>query len=155
MPPTPPSDHKKTIIILLVVAAVTVLGFWYYKFHPFWPARTPTVSGPSMPAPLPEPKDLRFIQGELTQIVGKTMMVKVNKLVGQNFSSSRIISEEYKVVVGDKTELLKLASSSGSVKPAKITLKDFKKGNAVVAYSDRNLVAFKEFTAVKVELLPR
>src|SRR3989338_548626 len=144
------------MLILLVVVAVAAFGFWYYKFAPAKPAPSPTVfSAPSLPTPLPEPTDIRFIQGEIMQVVGKTLIVKVNKLVGQNFASSKIVSEEYKVIIGAKTELLKLTSTEGGPqKSAKAVIKDFKKGGAVAAYAEQNLIGFKEFTARKVELLP-
>ena len=160
MPPIPSSDHKKTIIILLVVAAIAVLGFWYYKYGSFrfvqGPAVQPSPSGHPVFTPLPEPTDLRFIQGKIDQIVGKALIVKVNKLVaGKDFASNKIVTEEYKVIVGAKTELVKLTSDAGVQKSAKAVLKDFKKGNAVAAYASQNLINFKEFTAVKVEILSR
>lgn len=155
MPPTPPSDHKKNIIILLIIAVLAAFGFWYYKSRLSSPVSQPIVSGSPVSTPLPEPKELHFIQGEIVQVVGKTLMVKVSKLVGSSFASSRIVTEEYKVTVDDKTELVKMVSSSetSAQKAVKATLKDFKKGYMVAAYADRNLVQFKEFTAVKVELL--
>lgn len=157
MPPEPPIDYKKTLIIILVLAAIAALGFGYYKFGPFFSAKPPAPSAIPGPVftPLSEPTELYFIQGEIAQVIGKTLMVLVNKLVGQDFASSKIISEEYKVSVGNKTELLKLNPEGETQKPVKAALKDFKKGNAIKAYTDRNTVIFKEFTAVKIELLPR
>lgn len=110
-----------------------------------------------------------FIQGELTQIGERTMVVKVDKLAGQSFESSRVVSEKYKVIVGDTTELVKLTlpAKSPQTKPgseppaalqpvsAKITFEDFKKGDYVSVYAAKNLIETKEFTAVKIELLPK
>lgn len=155
MPPSPSSD-KNTLVIVVAAIVVVLLGFFYYQYY------TPPLKKIAKPSPvsspLPELKDLRFVQGELIQIVGKTMIVRLKKLVGQNFESSQVISEEYKVAIGDKTELVKLIPASGpsaQPKPVKITLKDFKKGDAVAVYADKNLIEIKEFIAVKIELLPR
>lgn len=155
MPPEPSSD-KSYIVIVLVAMVVALLGFFYYKYYNYSPLQNNISKPPALTPPLPEPTDLRFIQGEIVQVVGKTLMVRVNKLVGQDFASSKIVSEEYKVIIGAKTELVKFTSEKdGSQKSAKAVLKDFKKGYAVAAYAEQNLIGFKEFTAVKIELLPR
>ena len=153
MPPAPSSD-KNTIVIAVAALVVVLLGFFYYKYYYTSPLEK-VFKPPPVTAPLPELKDLRFVRGEITQIVGKTMTVRVNKLVGQNFESSKAVPEEYKVVIGDKTELLKLTFPSGPFaqpKPAKIKPKDFKKGDTVTVYTDKNLTETKEFMATKIEL---
>lgn len=139
--------------MVIAASAVVLLGFFYYQYYT--PPLERFAKPPPVTSPLPELKDLRFVQGEIVQIIGKTMTVRVKKLVGQDFASSQAVSEEYQVVIGDKTELVKLALHAEGQKPVKAVLKDFKKGDGVAVYADKNLVEIKEFTATKVELLPK
>lgn len=164
MPPI--SSDKNIIVIVLVGIIVVLLGVLYYNYTSLQErVAKPGVLG----TPLPEVKDLRLVQGEITDIAGKILTVKINKLIGPGFDSSKIVSEERKVVVGDKTEIVKLtfpaltlASAPAAVpnvpvqpKLDKISFKDLKKGDFVGAYADKNIVGVKEFTATKIELLPR
>lgn len=161
----PTSSDKNIVVIVLVGIIIVLLGVLYYNYTSLQERAAKSGVG----APLPEVKDLRLIQGEVTDIAGTILTVKVNKLIGWGFDSSKVISEEYKVVIGDKTELLKLISLSEpsraksvsepsspvQLKPVKIILKDFKKGDSVSVYADKNLVETKDFTARKIEVLPK
>ena len=163
MSPTP--SDKNIIVIILVGIIIVLLGVLYYNYVSLQEKVAKTVTS----APLPEVKDLRLIQGEITDIAGKILTVKANKLLGSGFDSSRVVSEERRVVVGEKTEIVKLtfpsstftsapvAASNAPIQPKtdKISFKDLKKGDFIGAYADKNIVSASEFTAVKVELLPK
>lgn len=163
MPPI--SSDKNIIVIILVGIIIVLLGVLYYNYTSL--QERAAKSGIS--APLPEVKDLRLIQGEITDIAGKILTVRVNKLIGPGFDSGKVVSEERRVVVGDKTEIVKLTfpvstftsapvtAPAVSVQPKaeKASFKDLKKGDFVGAYADKNIVDAKEFTATKIELLPK
>ena len=144
-----------------------LLGILYYNFS--GPQERVAKPPPAVSSPLPEVKDLRLVQGEIKDIAGKILTVRVNKLLGPGFDSNKVVSEEYRVVGGDKTEIVKLvfpslAPTPGSAagptsfvqpKAEKISFKDLKKGDLIGAYAGENIIDVREFTATKIELLPK
>lgn len=159
------SSDKNIVVIVLVGIILVLLGVLYYNYASLQERAAKSGVG----APLPEVKDLRLIQGEVTGIAGTILTIKVNKLIGPSFSSGKVVSEERRVVVSDKTEIVKLtfppatftsapaAAPFASTQPKadKISFKHLKKGDFIGTYADKNIVDAKEFTARKIEVLSK